>query len=473
MSKTTGGRNGALIPGLARFLARFQKDNRANVLAIVALSMVPLVGVLSLAGEVSSWYVYNRAMQNAADSAAVAAATAGGDGNTAFQTEAQAVAKTYGFINGTNNATVTAVNGVTCPDGKVACYTVTVSRPEPLYMAGVVGYQGNTTIGSQKAELISAAATAELVPLPAAVCIIALNSNGAGLTINGAPKADLADCDILSNAQATCNGLNGSLGAGDVLYVSTQTGCTPNTQISPISDPYAGDIGTHPAGCLPLTGNILSSATILAGGCYYSTGDVTVSGTVVTNQTTPTIVYIENAVGGGAANLTGSGCITTDANVDSNCSTTADAGQGTGGLTLAFPDGGAKTGGSISQNINLNLAPPSSAFTAGNPIGLGGATIPSGITIYDPGAYGSSPINYSGNKPAWNLSGAAYFPNAILTISGVPNKAGSGYNCFILVTASVTFNGTTQLFGNPVKQCAAQGTPVPVANVGFRVAMVQ
>lgn len=41
---------------------------------MVALLIVPIAAMLSLAGEVSGWYLMERAAQNAADSAAIAAA---------------------------------------------------------------------------------------------------------------------------------------------------------------------------------------------------------------------------------------------------------------------------------------------------------------------------------------------------------------------------------------------------------------
>ena len=42
---------------------------------LVALAMPVLVGTMGLAAEASYWYVHQRGMQNAADAAAIAAAT--------------------------------------------------------------------------------------------------------------------------------------------------------------------------------------------------------------------------------------------------------------------------------------------------------------------------------------------------------------------------------------------------------------
>ena len=47
------------------------------MVVLVALAMPVLVGAMGLAAETSYWYVHKRGMQNAADAAAIAAATNG------------------------------------------------------------------------------------------------------------------------------------------------------------------------------------------------------------------------------------------------------------------------------------------------------------------------------------------------------------------------------------------------------------
>jgi uncharacterized membrane protein len=77
------------------------------VVVLVALAMPVLVGAMGLAAETSYWYVHQRGMQNAADAAAIAAAT---NGTSTYAAEAKAVATPYGFQNGSGNITVTAAN---------------------------------------------------------------------------------------------------------------------------------------------------------------------------------------------------------------------------------------------------------------------------------------------------------------------------------------------------------------------------
>src|SRR6516162_7255586 len=106
---------------VARGLTQLRKSERANVATMVALLAPVLVGGLGLGAETANWYLTTRAMQNAADEAAIAAASNGSD---SYSSEALAVSGNYGFTNGTNNVTVTATNTATCPGGGNTCYGV-------------------------------------------------------------------------------------------------------------------------------------------------------------------------------------------------------------------------------------------------------------------------------------------------------------------------------------------------------------
>ncbi len=92
---------------LSKHLHRLREDQRGTVSIIMGLLIVPLVGALGIGFEVSNWYMNGRGMQNAADAAALAAATNGGAN---YDVEAKAVAAQYGFVDGANNITVAASN---------------------------------------------------------------------------------------------------------------------------------------------------------------------------------------------------------------------------------------------------------------------------------------------------------------------------------------------------------------------------
>ncbi|HET9160557.1 MAG TPA: pilus assembly protein TadG-related protein, partial [Caulobacteraceae bacterium] len=95
-------------------MQRFGRGQDGNILIISALMMPILLATFGLSFEGAHWYQAKRAMQNAADSAAIAASMNGG---SSYDSEARAVAAQYGFTNGVDNVTVTVSNAATCPAG--------------------------------------------------------------------------------------------------------------------------------------------------------------------------------------------------------------------------------------------------------------------------------------------------------------------------------------------------------------------
>src|SRR5215475_15686968 len=130
---------------LASTLTRFHADRSGNVAIMGSLLMVPLVGTIGLGFEVSNWYLTTRAMQNAADAAAIAAATNATNGGSNYDVEAKAVAAQYGFVDGVNSVSIATSNTAACPGGGNNCYSVTISGLVPLLMSQVVGFQGDAS----------------------------------------------------------------------------------------------------------------------------------------------------------------------------------------------------------------------------------------------------------------------------------------------------------------------------------------
>src|SRR6202166_2441158 len=124
-------------------IRRLHADQRGAVSVIMGFLLIPLVGALALGAEVSNWYMTTRGMQNAADSAAIAAATNAGSN---YDVEAKAVASQYGFVDGTNTISVAVTNTAACPGGGNTCYSVTISGLVPLYLSQVVGFQCNANL---------------------------------------------------------------------------------------------------------------------------------------------------------------------------------------------------------------------------------------------------------------------------------------------------------------------------------------
>src|ERR1700692_3462929 len=113
-----------VLTSVAIQLRRLRADERSAVSIMMGFLIIPLVGFLALGFEVSNWYSVTRGMQNAADSATLAAAHNNGAN---YDVEARAVAAQYGFVNGTNNITIAVTNNAICPGGGNTCYSVSIS----------------------------------------------------------------------------------------------------------------------------------------------------------------------------------------------------------------------------------------------------------------------------------------------------------------------------------------------------------
>ena len=243
-----------MLKAVAWLFSAVRHDQRGNVAIMAAMAMPVLVGSMGLGAEAASWYGGKRALQNAADSAAIAAAT---NGNAAtYAAEARAVTAQYGYLNGRDGVVVTTSNTAPCPGGGNTCYSVSITRAQRLLLAQAVGFGGDTTLQGHPAKLISARAVAIQANAPREYCILALAGSGAsqGIRANGVPNADLTGCSVMSNTDAVCNGhdLNADYGAAH----GTNNGCG-NTRISNVPvvlDPYAGlvsNIPANPCGAYP------------------------------------------------------------------------------------------------------------------------------------------------------------------------------------------------------------------------------
>jgi len=176
-------------------------------------------------------------MQNAADAAAIAAAR---NGTSSYQSEAQAVAAQYGFVAGTSGVTVTPLDNQTCPNAQTNCFLVTIAMTSaPQFFSQVVGFP---------APALSAASMAGGGQNDS-YCLLALASSGTdpAITTNGAPKANLAGCSIMSNTGANCHGHNLQADNGDAHKTDNGCGIVQNSNVPPVADPYKSLASNIPA----------------------------------------------------------------------------------------------------------------------------------------------------------------------------------------------------------------------------------
>jgi Flp pilus assembly protein TadG len=454
-----------IFANIARDIRRLGANQRGNIAVMMAFLFPIIAGGLGLGFEASNWYLQTRAMQNAADSAAIAAAT---NNSPNYDVEAKAVAAKYGFVDGTNNVTVTASNTAACPAGGNTCYSVTITGMVPLFLSQVVGYAGDTTVNGVKEKTLSSAAIANQSTKQQPICLMALSNSGTALRTNGAPNSNFKGCTVMSDSAATCNGSN--LNATYGLAHGTNSGCgiTQNSQIPAVPDPYlamAKNISTNTCGSgassypqepgkhgTPLpTSNLWSGSKSLSGSKQMC-GDVQLTGNVVINtpdNTTGAVLVIEN----GQLDLNGYTLSTASG------SAVTIVFSGTSGNYTHAP-----TDNSTGQGGTLNIQAPS-----------GSSALFPGMAIYqDPNLTAGVDITYKGNNPDWQISGGVYLPKANLQISGDVSRSTNGADCFVMVANTILINGTSNIYQQTPdgSGCKQAGLNMPSATIPGRSQLV-
>jgi Flp pilus assembly protein TadG len=279
--------------------ANFIREDRGNIAPIFALLIVPLIGALGVATEVSSWYMTQGSMQNAADAAALAAAanvTSTGvvskcatAGDPCY--EAKAVAARYGYVDGQDNVIVTANANVACPSGTSNdCYEVAISKPFPIRLLAVLGFQGDTTIGSRHFQEVTAGAVAQTGGGDGSgFCMLGLSSSDANtVMIDNVAKLTDPKCGIYSNSSsssaARCDNnceVAGAVYAVGGVSTQPQSGLhgAVKTGAAATPDPYAGIDTTKPA-CktnTPVTGGSITAGRYCGGLNLGNKGSVTLA----------------------------------------------------------------------------------------------------------------------------------------------------------------------------------------------------
>jgi hypothetical protein len=431
-----------LALGLAAFggrLARLGKDRRGNVTVLMAFLLPVLLGALGLGFEVANWYMTTRAMQNAADSAAIAAATNGGSN---YDAEAKAVAAQYGYADGSNNVTVTGSDTAACPSGGNTCYSVTIDTLVPIFLAEIVGYRGDATVNGAPNKKLTATAIAQRSSAPVQYCVLALASSGAqGITTNGAPKANMAGCSVMSNTAATCNGHNLGADNGDAHGTNNGCGVAEHSNVPVVADPYAGlasNIPKNTCGSYPQEPASHKDPALPAGNQW--SGSKTLSGDVIVCGDLQLTGNVTIAAPSGAALIIENGQLDTNGYTLSTASgsglTVVFSGDNSGSYTHA-PTG---TG-------TLDIAAPTTGSW-------------SGVAVYqDPKLSSGVDISAAGNSPTWDITGLVYLPHASVTFSGAVNKSSNGQSCFVLVVDNIPINGTGSILSHG--GCAAAGLSMP------------
>ena len=420
---------------------------------ILAVMLVAIAGSVGLGVEGSYWYVTTRAMQNAADSAVLAAAMNGctaADVNCAaasnpnYDAEARAVTARYGFTNGVNATTIVANNAAACPAGGSTCVKITISRELPLSFTRMVGFTGSG-LGSTGAamQMVSASATSTSKGVASSFCIIGLDTTGNAIRVNGGPNVSLKGCSMRSNSGLTCNGANADTGV-DYGFAAGAAECgtykVPNA--GTIVDPFArfnanppiptNNCITYPQG---VAGPTLGGATSFAAPVK-SCGSTRLTGNInVTTANSVLVIY------NGNLNLNGFNITTT----------------GAGSLAIVFSGTPTSTGAVTYQHYitgsgTVDIAAPSSGS-------FGGVAIMQDSRLT--GTKNGVDHTYAGNTPRFNIQGLIYYPNGNFDMRGAINKKTNGLNCLGLVTKTILVSGGGSIFDNATADCLAAGLTLP------------
>jgi hypothetical protein len=435
----------AKISKLPRLVRRF-RETGGNVAVTTALALPVVLGAFGIGAEASSWMTGHRMLQNAADAAAIAAAT---EANSDYDDEARAVVAQYGLQNGVNGVTVSVSDSATCPSGVTGpCYSVTVSKPEPLLLARITGYQGDTTYGGSPAKLISATAIAVQGLAPRSYCVLTLGTSGVSPALrgNGVPNSALAGCNVMSNTAAECNGHNLGADVGDAHGINDGCGIARHSNVSVMPDPYASLAsnipsdpcpGINPGNPYPSTPknnndpalppqNTPSGNMTSWSGSKPLCGDIQLAGDVAINQDTTLFIY------NGDLDLNGHAII---------------AAPGVG-VTIVFAGDNAHSH-VPTKNGTLDFAAPTTGPWKG-------------IALYQaPNLTSGVDISAAGNSPTWNITGMGYFPHASVTLSGAVNKSAFGKSCFGIVVDNLLINGTGSILEHG--DCENAGLVLPNA----------
>jgi hypothetical protein len=418
-------------------LARLLRRTSGNVAMITALALPVVIGAFGVGAEAASWMTARKSLQNAADAAAIAAATEAGSNYTS---EARAVAAQYSLQDGVDGVTVAVSDTGVCPAGVTGtCYRVTITKPQPLLLAQVVGYTGDSTFNGSPAKMIGAEATAVQGIAPRPYCVLALGTSGTdpALRTNGAPKANLAGCNVMSNTGADCNGHDLGADVGDAHDANNGCGIVKHSNVPKVSDPYSGLASNIPANTCatypqepvrkkdpPLTGDNAPSGIVGWADNTKICGDVQLAGDVIIGADTTLIIYNGSLDLNGHSLQTSDGVHLTIVFAGDNAHDHIITGDGT--MDFPAPTDGPWSGMAIYQAPNLR----------------------SGVDITE-----------SGNSPTWNITGMGYFPHASLTLSGAINKSSHGASCVGLVADNVLINGTGSILAHG--ECEEAGLTLP------------
>jgi Putative Flp pilus-assembly TadE/G-like len=402
-------------------IGRFRHDQSGSYLVMTALLMPVLVGVVGLGTDYGIWTHAHQTMQSAAESAAISAARAAVNGNTTLTVQANAVASSYGFIDGADQATVTLNRPPKSGNytGNATAIEVIVKKPQkPIFSALFLSQQFD----------ISARAVA-LGQGDGKGCVLALNGAASGAaTGQGSTTVNLKGCSLYDNSNNASALTVGGSAQINALSVSVVGGISGRSNITttqgvytgtlPAKDPYSTianptESGSVQNACNGGNGCPNGTATLSPG--IYKNGMKISAGANITLS--PGVYYLEGDLDiAGGATLAGTG------------------------VTLVFThnNAGRYAGATVNGGATVNLTAPTTGTYAGIAI-FGDRNMPTDTTFTFNG--GATQV----------FTGAIYIPKGYVKYAGGSSTTDG---CTQLVADTITFTGGSN-FGI---DCSGTGT---------------
>lgn len=251
-----------MLSKMMETMKRLRRDAGGNTLAVVGLSMIPMIGTVGIGVDVTQWILWKRQLHSAADLGALAGARAVADG----QNVTNAVKRSFKH-NAQRSYTVEAIeNAPTVGTYKDDDQSVRVvlSTQEDLPFSGLF---------LKTAPVIRVSAVARnAVEVPN--CVITLDTASTGIEIAGSSRVTM-DCGLSSNSNfdATTSDLIdagalsavGTVNAGSAVSSDTKI----NDGIAAVDDPFSSlPVPDAQSACSPNTWPLIKSNASYSPGCY-------------------------------------------------------------------------------------------------------------------------------------------------------------------------------------------------------------
>lgn len=425
----------------------FTTDNNGGVALIFGLIVPVLIGFAGLGVDSAYWMMERNKLQAATDSAAISAAQAiqlNGTEPTIKSEASKLLAKVYGANLGGVRFDVQHPPKSGPLAGNLTAVAITAERDQPVYFLGMFGLT-NTHVSSRAVAQVDSVAEA---------CLLALSPDiDKAVEITGNSTINLG-CGIASNSSSSDSVyLSGSskttatsvAAVGDVFQSSnaqlTTTTGAPKSKSAAVVDPYGAEgrnlqIPAMPAKCTASQLKIKANKT-LSPGRYC--GGIDMTGGTTTFQPGTYIIDGGNFKANGNATLTGTGVTFVLTGTGSDIAL-LDV-NGGASVNLHAPKSGTSMDGVLffqdpgTGDTNSNTSKTGGGKTCGKATGS---------------AYGGE--SYINGNANLNMSGAIYFPNQFITISG---GASSNMQCLQVIAQKIKISGNSGIKGT----CdAASGT---------------